>query len=180
MDPLHDLCLTCLSKPNLPRKLDDIIMENFKIMEILQKLIPNFMENQEIPLPNCICHECLGKLMTSYTFQKQCLDSIENLHKMWKTTFQEQIVKQEIEEIVLNKTEDMIEDDIVQNEENPLEDVTMDSLDDKQSITKDLMEDTRDSFNHKANENEMLLKVPEEDDNDDELSDEVETNNKEG
>lgn len=180
MDPLHDLCLTCLSKPNLPRKLDDIIMENFKIMEILQKLIPNFMENQEIPLPNCICNECLEKLMTSYTFQKQCLDSIENLHKMWKTTFQEQIVKQEIEEIVLNKTEDMIEDDIVQNEENPFEDVTMDSLDDKQSITKDLMEDTRDSFNHKADENEMLLEVPEEDDNDDELSDEVEKNNKEG
>ncbi|XP_037816626.1 zinc finger protein 62 homolog [Lucilia sericata] len=93
MDCITKTCLTCLGTTNEASNLQDTLQDNLKILEIIYKIVPVLLENQELTLPEWICATCLDKLVISYNFQKQCLDAIQNLYKLEENT--EDVAKKE-------------------------------------------------------------------------------------
>ncbi|XP_065365692.1 zinc finger protein 208-like [Calliphora vicina] len=110
----HKTCLTCLCKSTEAQTLNHILLDNLKILEILYKIVPILSESQEITLPEWICTQCLDKLVVAYTFQKQCLDSVQSLYDLWtknptqKESDEHDVYKQEVE---LEDKEDLSDDE---------------------------------------------------------------------
>ncbi|XP_065363691.1 zinc finger protein 273-like [Calliphora vicina] len=101
MDSLQKTCLTCLGKSTEAKNLNQILLDDLKILEILRKIVPTLWENPEISMPEWICAQCLDKLIISYTFQKQSLESLQNLYKLCSENYaknesQEYVYKQEV------------------------------------------------------------------------------------
>ncbi|XP_046801882.1 zinc finger protein 836-like [Lucilia cuprina] len=161
MDCISKTCLTCLGTITEARHIHDTLQDNHKILEIIYKIVPILLENQELTLPEWICEKCLDKLVISYNFQKQCLDAIQNLYKLEANT--DEVAKNEYfdevykEELLQDDNEDSREsfhdnkiqfeeltlDSKLENEEDlemtfyanddELEDYSQDKLEDKES-----------------------------------------------
>lgn len=77
-----EVCLTCLGKCSKNHNINEIILENRKIIDLIRQLVPMIMEKQEFTLPNTICSKCLKELVISFKFQKKCLNSLKKFHKI--------------------------------------------------------------------------------------------------
>lgn len=134
-----EICLTCLDKPKKSHKLNEILLENLKILELLYQLVPLLLEQPEFLLPDRICAICVEKLLISYKFKQQCLDSAKSWHKLWsksrstkESSHKMAQPKLKIEEVEMeNEEEEHFIESVVGIKEDlqmSFQDMTMDSL----------------------------------------------------
>ncbi|TMW49047.1 hypothetical protein DOY81_005873 [Sarcophaga bullata] len=75
-------CRTCLSDSNFFHQLFDYVDENYKILEMLEGIVPQIDIKCNTQFSTVVCQPCVDKLLTSYKFQQLCIETNNRLHDL--------------------------------------------------------------------------------------------------
>ncbi|XP_075157518.1 uncharacterized protein LOC142230775 [Haematobia irritans] len=81
---LASICRTCMSKGRRYYLLDDVLDENYTILEMLNDVVPQIkiQEDIDIELSSLLCEACVDKLSISFAFHQLCINTDRRLRKM--------------------------------------------------------------------------------------------------
>lgn len=76
-------CRTCLSATNIYHQLYDCVEENYKILEMLDAIVPQIdYKTSTIQFSTIVCDDCVEKLLIGYKFQLICVESNKKLQDL--------------------------------------------------------------------------------------------------
>lgn len=79
---LSSKCRTCLSASNVYHQLFDYVEENYKILEMLDGIVPQIDIKTSSQFSTLVCESCVEKLLTGYKFQQLCIETNNRLHDL--------------------------------------------------------------------------------------------------
>lgn len=79
---LSSKCRTCLSDSNFFHQLFDYVDENYKILEMLDGVVPQIDIKCNTQFSTVVCQSCVDKLLTGYKFQQLCIETNNRLHDL--------------------------------------------------------------------------------------------------
>ncbi|XP_037816612.1 zinc finger protein 420-like [Lucilia sericata] len=75
-------CRTCLSSAHHYHQLFDYVEENYKILEMLDGIVPQIDIKTTSQFSTLVCQTCVDKLLTGYKFQQLCIETNNRLHDL--------------------------------------------------------------------------------------------------
>ncbi|KAM7349684.1 uncharacterized protein ACRADG_008529 [Cochliomyia hominivorax] len=79
---LSSKCRTCLSASKVYHQLFDYVEENYKILEMLDGIVPQIDIKTSSQFSTLVCDSCVEKLLTGYKFQQLCIETNNRLHDL--------------------------------------------------------------------------------------------------
>lgn len=79
---LNSKCRTCLSESSSYHQLFDYVEENYKILEMLDCIVPQIDVRTTSKFPSRVCPICVEKLLIGYKFQQLCIETNNRLHDL--------------------------------------------------------------------------------------------------
>uniref|UniRef100_A0A1I8Q060 Protein krueppel n=1 Tax=Stomoxys calcitrans TaxID=35570 RepID=A0A1I8Q060_STOCA len=94
---LASTCRTCLDEDSRYYQLEDYVDEHHTILEMLHEVLPQIKIKDEsgIEFSSLICETCVDKLVTSFMFQRLCIDTDSRLRQMLLHPVEEVVVEQQ-------------------------------------------------------------------------------------
>lgn len=99
------VCRVCMCKANNLHDLNETTEECLTMNEMLTKTVSGIYANIEFPVPHEICDLCLENLQISYRFQQLCMNSNEQMQKIWEQSQKAEVKQQPLEGGLENEDE---------------------------------------------------------------------------
>lgn len=75
-------CRTCLCDSQTFHQLYDYVDENYKILEMLDGIVPQIDIKTSSKYSSLVCQSCVDKLVIGYKFQQLCIESNNHLQDL--------------------------------------------------------------------------------------------------
>lgn len=132
------VCRVCMCKSTNLHDLNDTTEDCLTMNEMLTKTVSGIQANIEFPVPQEICDLCMEHLQISFRFQQLCLNTNEQMFKIWEQSQKAELKQTDGDIKLLGQTED--------DEPDPIKveyDVEIDKLEGEEEKVEnvDLLED---------------------------------------
>ncbi|XP_037816625.1 zinc finger protein 91-like [Lucilia sericata] len=123
------VCRVCMCKSNNLHSLNDSTEECLTMNEMLTKTVSGIHANIEFPVPQEICDLCMEHLQIAYRFQQLCMNTNEQMQKIWEQSQKAEVKQQSLTGEAENEEDEpdpiKVEYDMVEGEEQKFDNVEM-------------------------------------------------------